>query len=1047
MQPMLRAGVVLAFGCAAASGPVHPPTDHPSFKWGIRPAIGVLKSDSPDQQLDASYASDGAGGLLITGTLGSTGSIGEVGEESNLTVFQQRDSNATYSLSAGATRILRKIMANSVFVIQVTSLGTIAWVVPVGDASDLYSTGIAPDGLGGALVTAHSRTSGGLKVMRIDDTGTIVWEALVRGSVMSNGIESDGARGALVTGSFKGAVSFGVVPLVCEGDARTSCIFLLHVLSDDGGARAFTKTGEGSIDWAIKAGLPGPSASVGSAIASDGMGGAFVMAHLASKATTTFGSYGELTTKTGDSARDSAFVMHVSYSGAVNWLHPVHWAGKEAFPTGIAADGGGGALVTGSFFDASGTADESLESTFVMRVSHYGEILWAVQVGRPLDRMSGHISSDGAGGALVTGTTTLATRPSQHDYLFVMRVTSLGSIGWAVLSGAVQHVASIEIVPDGASGALVAGSFQGSATFGATTLQSGGQTDIFVTRLELLPETPPSPPGAPPPPAPSAPPLQPRDHGWPLAVLLSVAVSCAALLALASCCFRRRLRRAKLVAENLRDSRDRAELDLRMLAHRWVAQEPSAPSVESGRSDEEGSARGGEHGLHTRHHRGGRHSRSSPLLTYHRHGHSVPPLSSPPVSLPPGPPSALSSALSASNSDGRNVDSCSRAASVEGEAMPAAAASSTSLEMTISTQMTIWDAVDAVAAEESWWVEDGEEGYAIGTADEMLAEWGMRPQEEALNKALAPRPLTSVTMADADADTGRAMSRSSSTCESSTYDSSTRSVVGSESGAAWSVASLTCDASAVPPVSDVTAPNPDHSGGLHAAAEGPSMHAAAEGPSMLETSMPVTFSACLLESTIGLAPLAGGHGSGHGLAPLAAGHLAGVAMRAAVASCFDDLEHEDGRDGESADGSISRRSRLDLGSISRSTSDEPMAQAAANLPKEGKGKRPHGKSVDGMLWEGAEAGGWKRHATKKGAWIDPTGNYIESASAARRKMFATPEEAKAIAKRSSEAQAKRNARFRERKRQAATFVAALQGQGREVPGTSSTSGDHQRPFG
>ena len=38
--------------------------------------------------------------------------------------------------------------------------------------------------------------------------------------------------------------------------------------------------------------------------------------------------------------------------------------------------------------------------------------------------------------------------------------------------------------------------------------------------------------------------------------------------------------------------------------------------------------------------------------------------------------------------------------------------------MTISTQMTIWDAVDAVAAEESWWVEDGEEGYAIGTADE-----------------------------------------------------------------------------------------------------------------------------------------------------------------------------------------------------------------------------------------------------------------------------------------------------------------------------------------
>jgi len=564
---------------------VHPPTGHPSFQWAIKPATGVMKSNSPIQQLGTSYASDGQGGLLMTGMLGGSGSIGELGKASNQTVYQQgqRNSNVEYSLSAGATRILGRIMANSVFVIQMTSLGTIAWVVAVGDASDWYSTGIAPDGLGGALVTGRNTTSGGLKVMRIDDTGTIVWVAHVRGSVMSNGIVSDGARGALVVGAFKGAVSFGTTndprdartTLVCDGGPSMSSIFVMHVL--DGGG----KTDVAPISWARSAGAPGPSASMISAITSDGMGGALVTAHLAASGTAAFGSMNVTTTgKTGS----GGFVMHVTFSGDVDWVTPVlEWADKEAYPTGIAPDGGGGALVTGTVFDLSDT-DES-GSTFVMRVSHYGKFMWGVQLGRPSDRISGQISSDGAGGALVTGSSAFPTRSSKptaryppSDFLFVMRVTSLGDMPWAAVSGAIQGLSSIGIVPDGAGGALVAGSFEGVATFDSTTLHSSGQTDIFVARLELHPETPPSPPSAPPPPEPSAPPLEQRDYGWSLVVLLSIVASCAALLALVGCCFRRRLRRVKLVAENLRDSRGRAEFEIRMLAHRIVQQEPSQPS-------------------------------------------------------------------------------------------------------------------------------------------------------------------------------------------------------------------------------------------------------------------------------------------------------------------------------------------------------------------------------------------------------------------------------------------------------------------------------------
>ena len=64
-----------------------------------------------------------------------------------------------------------------------------------------------------------------------------------------------------------------------------------------------------------------------------------------------------------------------------------------------------------------------------------------------------------------------------------MHVTSAGVIDWAVRAGGSSIDYGYGIASDGSGGGLVIGSFQGTATFGATSLTSSGGYDIFVMHV------------------------------------------------------------------------------------------------------------------------------------------------------------------------------------------------------------------------------------------------------------------------------------------------------------------------------------------------------------------------------------------------------------------------------------------------------------------------------------------------------------------------------------------------------------------------------------
>ena len=331
-------------------------------------------------------------------------------------------------------------------------------------------------------------------VVRVNSTGDVVWaiQAGGDGSDEAYSIAPDGAGGALVTGSFKPSSNQGVY---AASFGSTTLSFTGHC---NGCSQGFVMRVDsaGTVLWAIQTGSydvrndPEIVPSEGRAIASDGTGGAFVAGSIG------FTMLGDL------------FVMHVDGTGNVVWNIATSGV-NAANGCGIAPDGVGGALVTGIWHinNAGGVfGNVSLPTTgghrevFAARVTSSGAVEWAVGVGSDMHPYAtmladSSIASDGEGGAFVTaylentatyGATSLTSRGGRD--IVVTRLDSTGSILWAAQAGGGQSDEGAGIVADGTGGALVTGSFAGTATFGTTVLAvvdgyNSPTTAMFVTRI------------------------------------------------------------------------------------------------------------------------------------------------------------------------------------------------------------------------------------------------------------------------------------------------------------------------------------------------------------------------------------------------------------------------------------------------------------------------------------------------------------------------------------------------------------------------------------
>ena len=607
----------------------------------------VVKAGGVGRQISQTYGTgitlDGSSGSLVTGSFCG-------------------------AVTFGSTSLTNRGACDA-FVMRVSGMGVIDWAVQAGGTGPDQAAGIASDTVGGAFVTgsfsggalfgstvlqsSNKRFSGtDVFVMHVTASGEIDWAVQAGGTNDAKGsaIVYDGAGGAFVTGDFMGNVTFGSTWLQSRGSSDS---FVMHV------------TASGVIDWAIQAG--GGMYDAGNGIAYDGEGGALVAGRFMGDAS--FGPVPLISRGSSD-----AFVMHVTASGDVDWaIHVGGTSSDEA--VGITHDGAGGALVTGSFRDTARFGDKILTSqggsdVFVIHVKATQHIQWVAQAGDEFEDGGVGIVYGGAGGALVTGFTNYDVDLGVSE-VFVANVTGLASAQAKTTDGCVPpnthpgcHDGVPSIVRDGsfeminsagaASGshgstaggisyrplnqsALVTGTFYGNLSFGSKTVTGNRVDAAHAFVASILPfEGPTTPP--PSQPSPSAPAFHAASfdmHLKPAVVgYISSIFGCIALLSLLLACLCCRHYRRKF--ENLRISRDRAQIDLHMLEHR-VHQEtypgPTAPFRDMESVSGSGSAL-----MYLQANCAGIDVTARTVRPTVRPG--MPPQSPFPNSIPPGPPSS-----------------------------------------------------------------------------------------------------------------------------------------------------------------------------------------------------------------------------------------------------------------------------------------------------------------------------------------------------------------------------------------------------------------------
>jgi len=435
------------------------------------------------------------GSCLTTGLFYEAATFG-LGEENETTV-----------VSAGYSDI---------FLAKYNSDGTLAWATRAGgdnaSADDVgYSVAALGDGSGlvvgyfsdvatfgpGELneTTLSSAGDWDAFLAKYDPDGLLVWAKRAGGTGhdAGQGIAAFSDGSAVISGHFQEDADFGL------GEANET------ILTSAGGQEIFLAkyNPDGTLAWAKSAG--DGNHDTGRLVASLADGGAVVTGYYQGTPTFGAGELGETTLPSADWY--NFFVARYSSDGTLVWAKHA----TNAFGHAIASLADGSALATAYY---SGTAvfgaGEPNETTLASSGSYYdifiakynpdGTLAWAKSAGSAAGSDAGHgIASLPDGGCLVSGefgasavfglgepNQTTLTSAGELD-VFVAKYAPDGALDWAIPAGGAQTDHSFGVAYASDNGALVAGHFQGEATFGEepswVALSSAGAWDIFVAKF------------------------------------------------------------------------------------------------------------------------------------------------------------------------------------------------------------------------------------------------------------------------------------------------------------------------------------------------------------------------------------------------------------------------------------------------------------------------------------------------------------------------------------------------------------------------------------
>jgi hypothetical protein len=375
------------------------------------------------------------------------------------------------------------------FIMTHTFAQTFEWATPDGGYSEDRGFGVAADHDGNVYVTGFFRstatfgtytfTSAGVQdifLAKYSPTGTLLWAKQFGGQSNDYGHEVvvDAAGNCYLAGSYRGEVTFGSFTLQSTTFQDTEAL-LLKVDPN------------GNVLWARKGGGAGWDEARGVTVS----GSQVYVTGLFSE-TATFGA--TTLTTVGDT---DMFVAAYDLDGNLNWLSRGGGL-KSEIGFGIAADAAGNAYVTGyfqggqtNFGPVSVTNTGNLYADmFVVKLDAAGNFLWARSGGTVGNDDAGRgIAADTAGNVYVAGEVRDAGSFGPITYsgadiadIYIAKYDTNGTIQYLKQFGGGGGDYAYAIAAYGDT-VYATGLFNGTASFGPTTLSSQGINDIFVAAI------------------------------------------------------------------------------------------------------------------------------------------------------------------------------------------------------------------------------------------------------------------------------------------------------------------------------------------------------------------------------------------------------------------------------------------------------------------------------------------------------------------------------------------------------------------------------------
>ncbi len=242
-----------------------------------------------------------------------------------------------------------------------------------------------------------------------------------------------------------------------------------------------------SFSWATKAGGLGNDYANGVSALPDGSSiitGGFT-------GTAIFGA----TSLTSSAGSVDTFTAKVNADGSYAWATKGGGLGYDT-ALGVSVLSDGSSIITGQFagtatFGATNFTSAGSDDSFIAKLNADGSYAWAIKGGGTGTDVANGVSALPDGSSIITGNfdgtatfgaTTLESDAGSVD-TFTAKVNADGSYAWAIKGGGTGAAIASDVsaLPDGSS--IITGQFSGTAIFGATSFTSAGLQDTFTAKV------------------------------------------------------------------------------------------------------------------------------------------------------------------------------------------------------------------------------------------------------------------------------------------------------------------------------------------------------------------------------------------------------------------------------------------------------------------------------------------------------------------------------------------------------------------------------------